>query len=104
MKTNLIWYSLGHAALILAYIALVAGGMFYAEAIFGSVEETFLIPVGMLMLLVLSAAVMGTLIFARPVLMYLDGQKKEAVQFLGYIIGWLLVLTIIVFGVLFASK
>ncbi len=60
-------------------------------------EDTFFTPVAVLMLLVLSAAVMGTLVFGRPILMYLDGKKREAVMFLGYTLGWLTLLTLLVF-------
>lgn len=60
-------------------------------------EDTFFTPVAVLMLLVLSAAVMGTLVFGRPILMYLDGKKREAVVFLGYTLGWLTLLTFLVF-------
>lgn len=92
-----VWYSLGHAVLVLVYISSVAWFMTNAETILGEAEETFLIPVAMLMLLVLSAAVMGLLVFGRPILMYLDGKKREAVMFLGYTIGWLTLLTFLVF-------
>jgi hypothetical protein len=91
------WYSLGHAVLVLVYISSVAWLMTNAETILGEAEETFLIPVAMLMLLVLSAAVMGLLVFGRPILMYLDGKKREAVMFLGYTLGWLTLLTFLVF-------
>jgi hypothetical protein len=44
-------------------------------------KETILIPMGMLSLFVLSAAVMGFLFLSEPIQLYLDKQKKEAVVF-----------------------
>ncbi len=45
--------------------------------------ETVLIPMTMLSLFVLSAAVMGFLFMFRPAQLYIDGAKKEAIQFFG---------------------
>jgi hypothetical protein len=94
-----VWHSLGHAVLVYAYIACIALFLSNAQTMFGD-QKTFLIPIAMLMLLVLSVAIMGILIFGNPVLLYLDGKKKEGLMFLGYIIGWLFLLTVLAFGVL----
>ena len=98
-----IWHSLGHSVLVLVYVSLVAFVMSHGNQFFGP-KDTDWTPVGVLMLLVLSAAVTCTLVLSRPVLMFLDGRKKEALQFFGYTEGWLFVLTISVFVVLAASK
>jgi len=50
-------------------------------------KETILIPMVMLGLFVLSAAVMGFLFLSEPLTLYLDGQKKEALIFFGKILG-----------------
>jgi len=50
-------------------------------------------PIGMLMLLVLSATVMGLLIFGAPVMLYVDGKKKEAVQLVSWTVASLAVIT-----------
>lgn len=44
-------------------------------------EENIIIPIMMLSLFVLSAAVMGYLFLSDPIRFYLDGKKKEAVNF-----------------------
>lgn len=100
---NKILHSLGHALLVLIYVSLIVFGISNAEAWFGN-EDKALIPMAMLMLFVLSATITGTLVLGRPILMYLGGQKKEALQFFGYTVGWLFILTIGVFAVLAASK
>ncbi|MFA6536239.1 MAG: hypothetical protein WC250_02230 [Candidatus Paceibacterota bacterium] len=68
-----------HAFGAVAYIYLVATFMGNAEYILGPAQET-LGGVLFLLLLVVSVATMGMLIFGRPILWYLDGQKKEAVS------------------------
>ncbi len=86
-------HSLGHALLAFAYISCVALLMFNGQALFGNTEhQTFLMPVMMLSLFVLSATITGTLILGRPILMYWDGKKKEAMQFLGYTVAWFAVI------------
>jgi len=80
---------------VFVYVLLVALIITSGEQLFGG-EENFLLPVSMLLLLVLSVAVVGVLIFGKPVFMYLDGQKKEAWTMLLYTIGWLAVLVVVV--------
>ncbi|HTL39191.1 MAG TPA: hypothetical protein VL306_00010 [Methylomirabilota bacterium] len=96
-------HSLGHAVLVLAYVSLVAFVMSHANQFFGQ-KDTAFTPVVVLMLFVLSAAITGSLVLGRPALMYMDGQKKEAIQFFSYTVGWLFVLTIVAFIVLAVSK
>ena len=55
----------------------------------------FFAPIIMLSLLVVSAAVMAILVFGRPVLLYLDNKKKEALAMLFYTIGWLAVILLL---------
>jgi len=62
-----------------AYIAMVAWVMFHGEKVFEKMPE-LIGPIAFLMLFVLSAAVTGSLVLGKPLLMYLDDQKKEAVQ------------------------
>ena len=67
----------GYAA---AYIVLLVSGAFlFGEG--GPDEPNILYPIIALSLLVLSVCVMGYLIILRPLLMYVDGQKKEAIEF-----------------------
>lgn len=49
---------------------------------FGDKPDTVFAPIMALMLFVLSAAVTASLVLGRPILWYIDGKKKEAVQLL----------------------
>ncbi len=62
-----------------AYIAAVASFMFYGKGLFGK-GDTIFMPIMMLSLFVLSAAMMGYFFFFQPVRLYLDGEKKQAMD------------------------
>ena len=49
--------------------------------------KTILIPMAMLSLFVLSAAVMGFLFLSEPLHLYTEGHKQEAVAFFAKIVG-----------------
>jgi hypothetical protein len=100
-EINPVLHSFGHSVLTLLYITGVALFMSHTKDLFGAVKEpNFLIPVGMLLLLVVSATVTGTLVLAKPILLYLDGHKREGLKFFGMTVGWLALITVIVFVVL----
>jgi VanZ family protein len=64
----------------LAYIVIVANVMFYGVEHAPQSEPTIVIPIMMLSLFTLSAAVMGYIFFSMPLQLYLDGKKKNAVD------------------------
>ena len=66
----------------------------------GPDPKTVIIPIAMLMLLVFSVALVGSLIFGRSIIWYLDGKRKEAVKLIIYTLGILFIITILVFLVL----
>lgn len=88
---NSFFYSFG----TLVYIILVATILSNGERIFGQVDNTFFGPVAFLLLFTLSAAVVGGLILGKPIMLYLDNKKKEAVWMFLSSAGWLLLYTII---------
>ncbi len=59
--------------------------------------ETFWGPVALLLIFVVSATVVGTLVLGKPILLYLDGEKKSALRLLLYTIIFLaIVATVLV--------
>ena len=62
-----------------AYIVVIAFVMFYGTDHTGR-NPTVFIPIAVLSLLVLSAAVMAFIFFFQPIQMFLDGQKKQAIE------------------------
>lgn len=61
------------------YISLVVIVMTVGSQ-FSSGPDNMLMPIAMLSLFTLSAAVMGYLFLSQPILLFLDGKKKEAVS------------------------
>ncbi len=96
MNKKLILRSLAHAVIVIAYIFGVAFFMSNGERVFGGVSKVFG-SVAFLLMFVVSAAFMGILIFGKPIFLYLDNQKKDAVKFLFYTVGWLLAALILTF-------
>lgn len=64
------------------YIVLIVNIMHLFER-FAQPKDTIWAPMTMLSLFVLSAAVMGFLFVYKPLTLYIDGQKQEAVLFFG---------------------
>lgn len=71
------------------YIGLVATFMNYAERIIAG-PDTILTGMAFLFLFVLSALVVGGLLIGKPIMLYIDGKKKEAVKTLAANAGWML--------------
>ncbi|MEK7631436.1 MAG: hypothetical protein AAB445_01020 [Patescibacteria group bacterium] len=89
-----------HSLGVVVYISFVSFLMFNVERIFGGQPDTFLAPVAFLLLFTLSAAIVGLLVFGRPIMLYLDGKKREAVEFAATTVGFLFIEAILVFTVL----
>jgi len=83
------------------YITAISLFFSGAENLFGSsASNELLVPIVMLSLLVLSAAVTGSLVFGRPIIWYLNGSKKEAFRLLGWTLGSLFVFTALLIFIL----
>ena len=80
---------------VFVYVSVVVWIMQNAERLFAD-QESFWIPVAMLLLFVLSAAITGLLVFGRPAYLFLSSQKFEALRLLFFTISWLVVIVIIV--------
>ncbi|HNV97104.1 MAG TPA: hypothetical protein PKL13_02180 [bacterium] len=86
------------------YIVLVAFFMSNASKLFGNDDKGIIAPIAVLLLLVLSVAIMGMLIFGKAAFMFLDGEKKDVVKLVIYNIVCLFIMTTLYFGILFFTK
>lgn len=89
----------------LVYIALVASVMFYGPKIASQSDDSVIIPIAMISLFTLSAAVMGYLFLYQPFQLYFDNNKRGAVRlFLGTLASFagitIILLAILISGVL----
>lgn len=75
MTKNPFWNAAFAALYIVGVVSLIQYALTPLE---GGEEKTLLIPIMMLSLFVLSAAVMGYIFLGAPVQLYLDGGKKQA--------------------------
>lgn len=95
-KSKLIKISLVNSIIAALYISVVAFLMTNGEKLFGKNNSVF-VGIAMLLLFVISAAVMGFVILGKPLMMYLDGFKKEALKLFYLTIAWLVLIAAIVF-------
>lgn len=94
-NSKLLLYALLNSIGVFLYTSAVAWLLFNGERFFGKAEN-FLMPAGLLLLFVLSATVVGALVLARPIILYLDNLKTEAVKMLVYTIIFLVIITFII--------
>lgn len=92
-----------HTALIVTYTAGVSWVLSNGQKIFGE-EKTFLAPLSFLLLFVLSAAIVGSLVVGRPVMLYVNGQKSDALKFFGATLAWIFVFILVIFAEFFLRK
>lgn len=91
--------SFAQATSVLLYVTLIAWLLFNSQNLFGT-APSFLIPLFVLLLFVVSAAITGLLVLGKPIQLYLNGLKKEAVVLLLATLAWLVIYTAIVIIVL----
>jgi hypothetical protein len=75
----------------IGYIVLIASVMYYGTKHMKP-EDSIMAPIAVVSLFTLSAAVMGYIFCYQPLLLFLDGKKKEAVD--------LFLKTTLIFGVI----
>ncbi|MFA5128680.1 MAG: hypothetical protein WC445_01795 [Patescibacteria group bacterium] len=97
MKNQKIWlWSAVNAIGVFAYVMLVVLVITNGEKIFGQMEN-FWGPVAFLLLFVFSALVCGLLVFGRPIYLWLNDKKKEAIKMLLFTVANLFVILLSAF-------
>ena len=86
-----------------AYIILVVSVMTFVTAPLRDKPDTFFAPVTMLFVLTLSVAVMAYLFFYQPLQLFIEGKKKEAVDFFVKTVGIFAAITAVVLALLFSG-
>ncbi len=102
MSNSLLRSAFLQAVGVVLYTAAIGWLLFNVERAVGR-PESALAPISFLTLLVLSVGVVGSLIFVRPVLTYLEGKKVEAVKLLVATLAWLGVFTAVLLIVQFVT-
>jgi hypothetical protein len=86
-----------------SYIILVVLVMNLATQPFRNKPDTFGAPLIMLFVLTLSVAIMAFLFFYQPVILFIEGNKKEAVNLFTRTVGIFGVITLISLILLFSG-
>lgn len=102
--TTIIKHALRNAVFTALYVVLVGTFIINGEAIFGSGPDSPLMPIAMLMLLVFSASLCGSLIFGQSVFWFIDGKKKEAFILLAYTLSIFFIATVLTLVALIFSR
>jgi hypothetical protein len=89
-------YSFFHSLGVVAYVSLIALVLRNGEKWFSGGNE-FFAPIAMILLFVLSAAITGALVLGKPILMYFNGEKPEAIKLFLFTLAWLFVFVVIFF-------
>jgi hypothetical protein len=92
-KSKIALWALADSLGTVVYTAIVATIMQNGNAVFGKMN-TLWGPIAFLMLFVLSATVAGSLVLGRPVLLYFEGKKKEAVLLFIFTVGFMALFTL----------
>ena len=91
-----------NAIAAILYITAVASLMFYGTEHGGNVKSV-IVPIAIVSLFTLSAAVMGYLFLYQPLQLYLDGKKKHAINLFLQTVAVFAGITVLVFTLLFSG-
>lgn len=86
-----------------AYIIFVVTVMNFVTKPLRNKPDTFFAPVTVLFVLTLSVSVMAFLFFYQPLMLFIEGKKKEAVNFFTKTVGIFAVITVVVLMLLFSG-
>lgn len=103
-KTILFLRGLVHAFLVAAYVFLLSTFFSQANQWFGKEDKEIFSPAAAMLMFVFSALVTGGLVLGKPLMMYIDGQKKEGLRLLFFTGLWLLFFTISTFSILAITR
>ncbi len=86
-----------------AYIFIVVSVMNFVTQPLRNKPDTFFAPITVLFVLTLSVAVMAYLFFYQPLLLFIEGKKKEAVNLFVKTVGIFAAVTAVVLVLLFSG-
>jgi hypothetical protein len=93
-----------HAFGVLVYVSLIATFMSNGSKWFGEADQAIVTPIAALLLFVFSALVTSGLVLGKPIMLYLDGHKKEAVKLLFFTGMGLFIFLLLAFFALLLMK
>jgi hypothetical protein len=95
MQTSLLKKAVVNALGVLVYVLVLGWFFSHAQQIFGTQQVGFVGAALMLIIFVVSACITGGLVLGLPIMMYLDGQRRQAVNLLAYTVLTLAVIAVL---------
>ncbi len=95
-KNNLIARAFLNALGVVAYVVSLVWFMTSLEKWFESKPETWLMPAFFLILFVISASVTSSLVLLKPIMLYVEGEKRSAVHLFLYTLLFLVILALVI--------
>lgn len=89
---------------VLTYVILLASFFSRANQWFGETDKEIFTPAAAIMLFIFSALLTGGLVLAKPLMLYIDGQKKDGLKLLLFTGISLFVFTFLLFTILLIIK
>ena len=86
-----------------AYIIFIVSVMTFATQPLKNKPDTFFAPITFLSVLTLSVAVMAFLFFYQPILLFIEGKKKQAVNLFVKTVGIFAAITAVILILLFSG-
>lgn len=94
---KLCFNALSSAVGVAVYVFIISFFINYADRIFGNVPgNKFLGPIAFLLTFVFSAAITGSLVLGRPIILFLDNKRAEAFKLFFCTLGWMFAILIII--------
>jgi len=87
-----------------AYIILIVSVMTFVTKPLRNKPDTFFAPITVLFVLTLSVAVIAFLFFYQPLLLFIEGKKKESVNLFVKTIGIFAAITAVILFLLFSGR
>ncbi len=103
MSKKLLTRSLLNTLGVIAYVLIVATIMRNGERLFGEMDSVFS-AAAFLMLFSVSAAVVGSLVFGYPVVLFLAGQRREGILSAVATMGWMVIETAVILVVVASTR
>jgi len=85
-----------NSGIALLYIVTIVSLLKVGSLLFSEQKDNILMPMGALSLFVLSAAIMAYIFLYQPIIMFLDGKRKEGVHLFLSTVGIFAVITFVV--------
>lgn len=102
-STLLRWSTL-NALGVLIYVILLASFFSRANQWFGETDREIFTPAAAIMLFIFSALLTGGLVLTKPLMLYIDGQKKDGLKLLLFTGISLFVFTSLLFALLLIMR